>query len=1268
MEKLTSKQLSYFNDVVNKRKLQDLMYQTFHNYGIVESALIADKVKNLTFHYATRSGISLNAEDLRVPYKKRQLVGLTNTEVEETEQKYETGTITSVERFQKVIDIWNNASNTLKEEVLTYFRESDPLNPLYIMAFSGARGNISQVRQLVGMRGLMADPQGQIIDLPIKSNFREGLKVTEYVISSYGARKGLVDTALRTADSGYLTRRLVDVAQDIIVREEDCLTTDGLSSDDLFKRYTSGISFKERLVGRVLAQPLYDKNGKNLLAAASTPITVSLVNDIEKKGFINLKVRSPLLCNSNRSVCRNCYGWNLAYSTLVDLGEAVGIIAAQSIGEPGTQLTMRTFHTGGVFSGDLTQQIRAPFPGTVSYNVNSKTSFVRTMHGDRGFQLNEDINLYIENLVGTRVYIPIPKGNILLVNNKQRIYASQIIAEIKKDTNLILEEDTRNIYTDVSGETFFQNIDLKNVLDKKGSLNIIAQKAGLIWVLYGERYSLSALAKLKIGIGEKFLSNNILATHPISNKTPGIVKFEYRSNKKLLKILNSSLLFKNVKVTQNENQTNLTIINGNFTKNFQLTVKPKDIISHGQTIAVLDDNSYKTKTGGIIFYNIDEFNSAKKNLHLKKIFSGNLYWIPEETHIIPSSLLNSLTVKSNTIVNVNSELWPGNYTKLNGLLQIDEIGYEITVKPGELFLIQKNKDQLKRKFSQNQFIKPGELIAPGLIAEKLCYVEFIEITGVSYLFIRPVEKFHVPREKGFVLEQRSLPVKKLPTICIKTIKRLFLKNGEKVKSNNGINLLQTFLIFHLEEKNSNLQPQLEIVPIKSTSQKHEKTIKISLYEIFKPSDLNASQFSTNISVFQNYLVRENQYIYANTIVAQVQLSAKISGTLIGSNNNETDKIEILVLKKDDIKEIELLENKEKILVSVGDLVRANTLLTETKRSPYSGQIYRVTSNKILIRLGRPYLISEGTILHVKNKSIVQRSDILATLVYDKLKTVDIVQGLPKVEEILEARKIKNSCLLAPASGQAYIKNTTVTIVESNGNSISVPLETKSQAKFTNGDFIEVGSPLTDGQISPHDMLTTLFNYYQSRLPISEACKISFKYLQLLLVSEVQRTYLAQGVQIADKHIEVIVKQMTSKVRIEESGNTTLLPGEILSLYHAEKLTKTIEALEDETPFYTPILLGLTKASLNSDSFISAASFQETTRVLTEAAIEGKKDWLIGLKENVIIGRLIPAGTGFNYYDHLQKIQNSNNENTTSENISRHLIKENLLMTRLGETS
>ena len=284
--------LAFANEVINKKKLQRLMYLTFHNYGVIRSSIIADKVKNLTFHYATMSGISLSVEDLRVPFRKRSLIGLTNNEVDTTEQNFSSGSITTVERFQKVIDIWNNANNTLKDEVLTYFRESDPLNPLYIMAFSGARGNISQVRQLVGMRGLMADPQGQIIDLPIKSNFREGLNVTEYIISSYGARKGLVDTALRTADSGYLTRRLVDVAQDIIVREEDCITYSSLSLDDLFNKYKTELSLENRLIGRLLAKPL-TVEAENKVFPRNTEIDNALINTIKTYNLTDVEVRSP---------------------------------------------------------------------------------------------------------------------------------------------------------------------------------------------------------------------------------------------------------------------------------------------------------------------------------------------------------------------------------------------------------------------------------------------------------------------------------------------------------------------------------------------------------------------------------------------------------------------------------------------------------------------------------------------------------------------------------------------------------------------------------------------------------------------------------------------------------------------------------------------------------------------------------------------------------------------------------------------------------------
>ena len=372
---------------------------------------------------------------------------------------------------------------------------------------------------------------------------------------------------------------------------------------------------------------------------------------------------------------------------------------------------------------------------------------------------------------------------------------------------------------------------------------------------------------------------------------------------------------------------------------------------------------------------------------------------------------------------------------------------------------------------------------------------------------------------------------------------------------------------------------------------------------------------------------------------------------------------MLILKDTFLKKCSLHNTKEKLCVKKGDLIRKGTYLTSTIRSKYAGQIYSIDENQICIRLGQPYLISEGTILRVGNGSLVEKSDMLATLVYDKLKTVDIVQGLPKVEEILEARKIKNGCLLAPSEGKIFLKQKKLEIIQPSLEKLTIDVEPKIKVNFNNGKYVQFLEPLTDGPINPHEKLETLFNYHCMYNSIHEACKKSFKHLQLFLVNEVQRTYLSQGVQIADKHIEIIVKQMTSKVRVFNGGDTTLLPGEILEINQVRLITKAALASGEEPPLYKPMLLGLTKASLNSDSFISAASFQETTRVLTEAAIEGKKDWLNGLKENVIIGRLIPAGTGFNSFENLKKVSNDKKMNIIIQQSLDNKLRSYILKSR-----
>ncbi|HEY9847491.1 MAG TPA: DNA-directed RNA polymerase subunit beta'', partial [Candidatus Caenarcaniphilales bacterium] len=284
----------FHNRVVNKGQLKHLIAWAFTHYGTARTAEMADQLKDLGFRYATKAGISISVDDLQVPPTKRQLLETAEEQIRVTEDRYTRGEITEVERFQKVIDTWNGTSEELKDEVVRHFEASDPLNSVYMMAFSGARGNLSQVRQLVGMRGLMADPQGEIIDLPIKTNFREGLTVTEYIISSYGARKGLVDTALRTADSGYLTRRLVDVSQDVIVREVDCGTQRGITLGSMRDGDRVLIPLQDRLLGRVATVDVTHPETGDVIVPRNHPISEEVGKAIAAAGIDSLVLRSPL--------------------------------------------------------------------------------------------------------------------------------------------------------------------------------------------------------------------------------------------------------------------------------------------------------------------------------------------------------------------------------------------------------------------------------------------------------------------------------------------------------------------------------------------------------------------------------------------------------------------------------------------------------------------------------------------------------------------------------------------------------------------------------------------------------------------------------------------------------------------------------------------------------------------------------------------------------------------------------------------------------------
>jgi DNA-directed RNA polymerase subunit beta' len=344
--------LGFYNEVIDKKKLGEIVYECYRLEGNAETAIMLDGIKRLGYKFSTQAGITVGVNDFETPEAKKHILSEADQAVDSIEQDFQVGLITDEERHAQVVEIWNQAT----EDITNALKESlNEENPVYMMAISGARGNFQQIRQLAGMRGLMADPSGKIIDLPIKANFREGLTVLEYFISTHGARKGLADTALRTADSGYLTRRLVDVSQDVIVREEDCESVEGIWVEKIMEGSQLIEPLHQRIIGRVSLDTIVHPETGEVLVEENEMIDDDTGYAIERAGIERVKIRTVLTCKTRHGVCRKCYGRNLATGYNVEIGEAVGTIAAQSIGEPGTQLTMRTFHTGGVAGDDITR-------------------------------------------------------------------------------------------------------------------------------------------------------------------------------------------------------------------------------------------------------------------------------------------------------------------------------------------------------------------------------------------------------------------------------------------------------------------------------------------------------------------------------------------------------------------------------------------------------------------------------------------------------------------------------------------------------------------------------------------------------------------------------------------------------------------------------------------------------------------------------------------------------------------------------------------------
>ena len=1227
VQRLSKTPPPFRNKVVDKKVLKNLVAWAFKHHGTAATAAMADNLKDLGFRYATQAAVSISVDDLKVPEAKQDLLGQAEELITATEECYRLGEITEVERHTKVIDTWTETNERLVDAVKKNFNQNDPLNSVWMMANSGARGNMSQVRQLVGMRGLMANPQGEIIDLPIRTNFREGLTVTEYVISSYGARKGLVDTALRTADSGYLTRRLVDVAQDVIVREEDCGTTRSIliSAEDG--------KFGNRLVGRLTSEQVVNAD-EEVLAERDTPIDPQLSKKFEQSNMQGVRVRSPLTCEATRSVCRKCYGWALAHNQLVDLGEAVGIVAAQSIGEPGTQLTMRTFHTGGVSTAE-TGVVRSTLSGKVEFGSKARVRGYRTPHGVEAQQAEVDFNLSIVPTSGGKPQkIDIPIGSLLFVDNGQNIDIDVTVAQIASGTvQKSVEKATKDVICDLAGQVRYETIiQPREVTDRQGNITLKAQRLGRLWVLAGDVYNLPPNAMPVVSGNVSVKEGQVLAEASQASEFGGEVRLrDSIGDSREVQIVTTSMILNDFKLLEESTHSGeIWHLEAQDNTRYRLNTIPGSKIGNNEVIAELSDDRFKTETGGLIKYapglTIKKARSAKNGYEVSK--GGTLLWIPQETHEINKDI-SLLMIKDRQWIEAGTEVVKDIFSQTAGIVTVtqkNDILREIIVRSGTFKLCKESK-VLDRFEGDGQIVNPGETIAKGIKTDSMVMVQSVETPEGKGLLLRSVEEFTIP-DQAQLPELKHVKQPKGPSLGIKASQRLAYKDGELIKSVEGVELLKTQLM--LETFDTTPQMTVDVEVIQDLNSKGDRLKLVILESILVRRDTTSD--SSHGSTHTELQIENAQVVSAGDVVATTQILCKQEGVVQLPDAVDGDPVRRLIVERDE--DTITIDSKGTTLLKVGQRVVDGDFVSKDQSIDACGEIENIDGKKVKLRLGRPYMVSPDSVLHVRDGDLVQRGDGLALLVFERQKTGDIVQGLPRIEELLEARRPRDSAILCKKSGTVDIKkgddddSVVVSIIEDNDVISEYPILLGRNVMVRNSQQVIAGEFLTDGPVNPHELLECFFTDLRDKKPLMDAAQEAIAKLQHRMVSEVQNVYKSQGVAIDDKHIEVIVRQMTSKVRIEDAGDTTFLPGELIELRQVEDTNQAISITGGAPSEFTPVLLGITKASLNTDSFISAASFQETTRVLTEAAIEGKSDWLRGLKENVIIGRLIPAGTGF----------------------------------------
>ena len=857
-----------------------------------------------------------------------------------------------------------------------------------------------------------------------------------------------------------------------------------------------------------------------------------------------------------------------------------------------------------------------------------------------------------ELLPGTLIHAP--KG--------ATVEKGQLLAEVPLVKRRSTEKATKDVASDLSGEVLFAGLIGEEKTDRQGNITHIAQRGGLMWVLSGAVYNLLPGAEPVVKNGDLVEAEDVLAQTLLRTAHGGVVRLQEGSRE--IEIVTAAVsLDRAIVKRETTGGREQYIIETATEQRFLLKATPGTKVLEHQVVAELLDDRYRTEMGGIIKYaGVEVGKSRGKKQGYEVLKGGALVWIPEECHEVNKDI-SLLVVEEGQYVEAGTEVVKDIFCQSAGVVEVvqkNDILREIAIKPGDLHLL----EEPPPIEADGVLLSPGTEVLPELVLEELKYGEYVDTPEGMALLLRPVVEYTV--EDSPLVPSQSIDEGAGPKISLRAVQRLFYKDGERVKSVDGVELLGTQLVFEIDAgegsgNDGGLTADIELIPLseeeeeelveeEETSENEESspptTIKEYQLQIVILESLTIRRDvegdATSGGMKTRLEVADGDEIAKGAVVAKTEIQCKETGEVRGIAAGVEAIRRILVVRESDRFEVSYTGES---LVNLGDLLVSGSEIAEGMTLDKSGQAIAIEKDKMIFRAARPYRVSAGALLQVGDGDLVQRGDNLVLLVFERSKTGDIIQGLPRIEELLEARRPKDACVLARRAGTAQViygadETVEVKVIEPDGAIAEYPLSAGQSVMVADGQEVKVAEHLTDGLANPHEILECFFEYYREEKGIYEAALYGLQQVQRFLLEGVQGVYQSQGIDISDKHIETIVRQMTSKVRIDDGGDTTMLPGELIELRQVEQVNDAMGITGGAPARYTPVLLGITKASLNTDSFISAASFQETTRVLTEAAIEGKSDWLRGLKENVIIGRLIPAGTGFNTHEDLPLGNNS----------------------------